>query len=421
MPPNVVLIKLCPLSLSPVACNECESEGEYNYYINSIFVPEQFIYPLSTDKHLTDNFPPINDMENNDKILEKYLRESNQTNKKSSIKCDYQIIKKLLQHIKKPFKQITSDDILEYFQKIQNGTIKTRLGKPYNSYTTEQHKTQVRKFFKYLYNWEEGQSLPEPVRKLKINLSRSYEWKDLSEIPTIEEILLLIQACDKTSNPFVAIRDKAIIYVTYESGCRLGEIHGLRIGNVIDMDGNIGIAVDGKTGKRQCFLFKSAKYLKEYLFVHPEKDNPSAPLWINRFGDKFSYAGMQQQFERILKKSDLKKHISFHFLRHARASYVTEKGMNDDEKRLMFGWARTSSIPARYTHITNETVRKKLISIEGQKQYVDEKEVEKRVEERLQQEKQKIQDEILQNLLQTLKDPQHHAIQDFLYEQSEKS
>jgi integrase len=186
------------------------------------------------------------------------------------------------------------------------------------------------------------------------------------------------------------------------------------------MNGNIGISVSGKTGKRQCFLFHSTKYLKEYLFVHPEKDNPSAPLWINRFGEQFSYVGIQQRFELILKKSGLKKHFSLHSLRHARATFLTEKGMNDDEKRLMFGWSRTSAIPARYTHITNETVRKKLVSIEGQKQFVDEDEVEAKVNERLTEERKKMQDEILKNLLETLKDPQHHAIQNFLFEQSEK-
>ena len=89
------------------------------------------MHALSCDKHLTDNFPPDNIMNDNNKILDKYLRESNQVNKISSTKCDYLIIKKLTQHIQKPFKQMNSDDILGYFQKMQNGIIKTKRGRPY--------------------------------------------------------------------------------------------------------------------------------------------------------------------------------------------------------------------------------------------------------------------------------------------------
>ena len=60
----------------------------------------------------------------NDKIIEKYLREANQGHTKISNLCDRGIIKKMMQHIPKPFGEITSDDVLDYFKKAPAGKSK---------------------------------------------------------------------------------------------------------------------------------------------------------------------------------------------------------------------------------------------------------------------------------------------------------
>ncbi len=53
-------------------------------------------------------------------------------------------------------------------------------------------------------------------------------------------------------------------------------------------------------------------------------------------------------------KDKIKKPITFHKLRHARATYYSKLGMPEDAQRKIFGWTKTSTVPARYKHWTDE-------------------------------------------------------------------
>ena len=300
-----------------------------------------------------------------DKVLEQYQTEMNNGKGDYLKRQDYTIISNMTMNIDKPFKEITSNDLLDYFNKMENGIILNYHGKPYSTYSREQHKVQICKFFKWLYKWESWQPIPKLIRKININLSRAYKFKDLSEIPTIEDIEKLIESGEKNKNQFIVIRDKALIGAFYVGG-RLEEISNLKVSNVINQNGNILLTLDGKTGRRVVCMNRFSNHLKKYLSVHPYNDNPNSPLFLTRFGTKLKYTAIRDRFVVIQQRSGL-KHFSPHDIRHRRATDIVELGLSEMEQRYIMGWSNTSTTPSKYTHLSGKKVIRKLIEIEGVK------------------------------------------------------
>jgi len=56
--------------------------------------------------------------------------------------------------------------------------------------------------------------------------------------------------------------------------------------------------VSGKTGDRRVRIIASVPALASWLDIHPNRNNPNAPLWISlgtRYGKSFlTYSGMKE-------------------------------------------------------------------------------------------------------------------------------
>ncbi len=168
-------------------------------------------------------------------------------------------------------------------------------------------------------------------------------------------------------------RDKALIVVGYEGGLRIGEIAGLRIGNIIWRTNSNGdlkakIKVKGKTGDRQIPLVISAPYLRRWIEEHPFKDDPNAIVFCSlsqrSFGQMISYQMMWKTITRIGKEAGIKKRVNPHILRHSRATvlanYLTEAQMCE-----FFGWAQESKMPRIYVHLSGRDIDKAIDKVYG--------------------------------------------------------
>lgn len=296
----------------------------------------------------------------NKKLFSKYQLDANLGKSNHTKSLDRQMLSKFSQYVKKPFTEVKRDDIIDFFNDMETGKIKTKHGKLYNKYTIEQFKSQIKKFYKWLYKWEQGLALPEQIRGIKVNTNKFYKRKTKAEMLEPEEIQKLIDTCSNT-------RDKAIVAVMYDGAFRLGEFVNMTIGDIInDRDGKVGIVVDGKTGQGTGWLNMSVPYLKNYLKTHPDKDNKDAPLWITQFKKKFSYTGLQQLIYIIAEKSPIKKHISCHTLRHSRIRFLKNKGMPEAHLREFARWSPDSTMPSVYGAIDGEDAKRELFAIEKQ-------------------------------------------------------
>ncbi len=148
-------------------------------------------------------------------------------------------------------------------------------------------------------------------------------------------------------------RDKCMLAIAYESGCRLGEMLSLRIEDVAVNGGECKIRIpdnyegediDSKTGSRSLVLIESLPYIEKYLAIHNGDKN--------LFDIKAVRA--HQIIKEMAKKAKITKNVYWHLLRHTRATEMARLGMQETAMKKRFGWAEDSSMIKRYTSLTDE-------------------------------------------------------------------
>ena len=202
-----------------------------------------------------------------------------------------------------------------------------------------------KKIVKVFYRWHNGGEYPDCVKWLKSSTLKSNKLPE--EMLSEEEVKSLILA---TQNK----RDKAFIASLWESGSRIGELGTLFIKHVVFDDFGCQIIVDGKTGMRRIRLVSSAPYLLEWINLHPQHDNPNAPLWINLesgAGKQTSDQNFTQILKRAARRAKIKKPVNPHNFRHSRATYMAQF-LTEAQLKEYFGWAKDSRMAARYVHLS---------------------------------------------------------------------
>jgi hypothetical protein len=181
-----------------------------------------------------------------------------------------------------------------------------------------------------------------------------------SELPTEEEIRRLVEACD---NP----RDRAFIMVLYESGGRVGEVGSMRIKDVEFMKDYAAVRLVGKTGARRVPIVAAVPYLQLWLEHHPDKSNPSAPLWPKfSDGSPLTYPALAKILKVAGQRAGVRKRVTPHKLRHARATFLATK-LTEAQMNAIFGWKQGSDMPSTYVHLSGRDVDQAILGIYGLK------------------------------------------------------
>ena len=144
------------------------------------------------------------------------------------------------------------------------------------------------------------------------------------------------------------------------------------------------MVVNGKTGSRRIRLVFSSPILASWINVHPEKNNPGAPLWVvlgttknikkKDNGKKYvynwsyelKYRAITSMMQRVGDKACIKKKINPHAWRHARATFLANK-LTEQQLKHLFGWQQSSKMAATYVHLSGRDVDDALLAIYGKK------------------------------------------------------
>ncbi|PTD93804.1 integrase, partial [archaeon SCG-AAA382B04] len=160
-------------------------------------------------------------------------------------------------------------------------------------------------------------------------------------------------------------RNRAMIWVGYESGARPGELLTLKIRNVEFDKYGAQIMVDGKTGERRIRLVESVPDLKNWLSMHLEKDDTDSWLWTSRKGGRLTYDGWYSVVKKVGRISEVKKKIYPHLLRHSRATHLAGEGLNESQLREIFGWKKGSTMPSVYVHLSGRDTDEAILDMYG--------------------------------------------------------
>lgn len=214
-----------------------------------------------------------------------------------------------------------------------------------------------------------GDEIPEPIQKLSAGTPRSYN-------PTPDPAKMLwwedhiMPMVDHARH----LRDKAAITVAWDSGARSKEFRNLRVGDVSDSAYGPKISVDGKRGQRSILLIPSVPYLRQWLSVHPARDDPSAPLWCKLdSAEDVSYRMKLKMLKVPARKAGIKHtDITFRRMRSSSASYLASQNVNQAHLERHHGWERGSDVASRYIAVFSEANDREIARAHG----VDVQEVE---------------------------------------------
>lgn len=251
--------------------------------------------------------------------------------------------KMALEWFKKPFDEVTEEDMETFILNLERGLLTYGRGnKPYTPETQAGMKRFIRKYWK----WLKGNNKTYPKEVIWIDTSCEHP-----ELPVItrDELDMLLS---HTNNPSL----KFLLVSLFTGGLRREEFFTLRIENYdISSETPVMDIQVSKTFKRPVGVDLYADIVKHYLGkVHQDRNNPKA------FAYPLSEVNASRSLNRLIKKAlphkADKKNMSFHMLRRSSATYYAQY-LSHFQMCAKYGWSMSSSMPQRYIQRANVVVK----------------------------------------------------------------
>jgi len=216
------------------------------------------------------------------------------------------------------------------------------------------HKKILKIFMRWLrLGSREFVEVGDPPETAQIRMKRVKDKIIREDLLTEDDISRMLHACGENG------RDRALIDCHYEGGTRPGEILSILIKHVKFDQYGANLHVDGKTGPRTVRLVKSTPSLANWMSIHPFRNNPDSPVWINlaknHYGEQLTYPAARSMFARRARIAHLEKRVNLNMFRHSEATN-SAKFMTEAQLRKRHGWSPESKMPARYVHLINADV-----------------------------------------------------------------
>ena len=184
-----------------------------------------------------------------------------------------------------------------------------------SSYSVHAVARSLRAFFNFCV--QEGLIAVTPMAKIKMpKLDRTI-------LPAFEDadIRKLLQACVET-------RERAIVLVLLDTGCRVSELINLNGGDVNVAQGVVTIR-KGKGGKdRIVYLGNKSRKMLMRFYLERGQPGEKDPIWTNsRHGTRMTDSGLRQLLSRLGRRSGV-KHCHPHTFRRTFALWSLRNGMS---------------------------------------------------------------------------------------------
>jgi len=266
-------------------------------------------------------------------IIKTFLNEQSAIGTKAStIKLYGHVLTKLNEF--KQVEEISKPDLIQYFNHLKIADSTRML----NSII-------IKKFFK-----DTGRSEVSEWIKPK----RSHETIKSDDILDVIDVNKMLEATD-------SLYWKALIAILFESGARIGEIQSLKYKDLQDTQEGIIVHIPThktNAGFRKMILINSAQYLRNLKnSVNGKSDDV-----IFKIGYRFTADVIRD----IGRAAGIKKHVSCHQFRHARATAAIND-MPEAVIRKMLGWSPNSTMISRYQHLNDNSVIEAQLGGNGEK------------------------------------------------------
>jgi len=256
----------------------------------------------------------------------------------------------------KNFDEMTKEDVQRLVLGVRD--LRKRNGEPVSERTIADHLVAIKTFWKWMKGSDD--EFPPEVRWIKAS-GHGSNLKLPDDLPSADDVQKLI---DTATNA----RDKALISVLYDSGCRIGELLTLRVKNVEFDNYGAVLHVNGKTGPRRVRIIHSVLRLQTWLEVHPLRSNPEASLFCslsnkNR-GAQLTYEPVLRMLKKLRIRACVARKVNPRVFRHARATLFAQH-LTDAQLKQHFGWRADSRMASVYVHLSGRDLDPALAKLAG--------------------------------------------------------
>ena len=244
--------------------------------------------------------------------------------------------------------QLTATDASHFIEYLQN-KIGERTKKPLSNNHINKYIQSLKLFSKYIR--ETGRS------NVGFTLQRLEEQKNKPVWLTKNEIGQLYEAIPAT---LLGIRDKAMLAIYYGCGLRLNEGANIEL-NDIDATKKVLHVRKGKHYKERFVPIaeKNFEEIKLYMdYARPQllQQIKTDALFIDaNKGKPMQKQSLYVRIKTLVRKSDIKKKVGTHTLRHSIATHLLQSGMKLERIQQFLGHADLDSTQI-YTHLVNESL-----------------------------------------------------------------
>ncbi len=238
--------------------------------------------------------------------------------------------------LRKDFDKTNKEDIEKFLEVLNN-----------NNKLSKATKVDYLVILKGFYKWFLGndKKYPDIVEDISANYDKKRRLP--SDILDEEDIIKML-------NNALNLRDKAIISLLSDSGCRIGELINLRLKNLkSNQDGTYQLFIEtGKTGGRALVLVPSVPYLSSHISSLPDnlKNDGNNYLFTLIENHKYTqkqmtYQSIRMLLQKIAKRSGVTKAVNPHSWRRYSATY-SSSFMTDTQLMIRYGWKERDTIDA---------------------------------------------------------------------------
>ena len=233
-----------------------------------------------------------------------------------------------------PFSDASIGDIYSAVNALKEG--KSLKGKPFSQNTVHDYIRVLKPFLHWLN--EEGHN------ELNITKIRKIQSPPVDRDTKCPDDLLTVKEVEQLLEASKDLRNRAIIGVLYESGCRIGELGRLQWKDVIfDEYGTKLYLTDNKTKKRRYSrLTLAASYLAAWRVEYPGSPSGDNLVFISQQRTRLEYNAFLRILQRTGKAAGIPKNVHPHILRSSRITHMVSQNYQESViKQSMWGNLKT--------------------------------------------------------------------------------
>ena len=181
---------------------------------------------------------------------------------------------------------------------------------------------------------------------LSFDIERPKKPKKLPEVLSSDDVKNIL-------DNIINLKHKTLLTLIYSAGLRIGEALKIRISDIDSK--RMVIHIKSAKGNKDRYTLLSLKFL-ELLRLYYKTYKPKDYLFEGQNGGLYSTSSAQNILKKAAKKSNIKKPITLHTLRHSFATHLLENGTDIRYIQTLLGHSspKTTMI---YTHVSETSIR----------------------------------------------------------------